>query len=134
MTGMRSCTCATSGLASPTMIAADRSSLLSIRVNSHRPAKAKGSRLAKIAPGLLSIGTLLPLIKAGGRDETAAPGEGLSEQRFLVDGLCSSIDVRNLRLLFHPGRHQAPSGHDQLTLAVSRVDTHDGNLIGRRDV
>src|SRR6476646_6184548 len=105
----------TSGLGSLMMMAVDRISSPPSRVNSHAPAKAKGSRSLREPIGLLTILTPLPLIEARSRDEAAALSERFAEQWQFVHCLGTRVDVWNLRLLLHPKGREAPTRHDEFT-------------------
>ena len=48
--------------------------------------------------------------------------------------LSSGIDVRYLRLLFHPEWDQSPACHDHLALAVAGVEAYNRDLVSGSDV
>jgi hypothetical protein len=80
------------------------------------PYAREGERLKVFSAeliGLLTILSLLPFIEAGSEDETAALGKRFTEERELVHRLGARIDVRHLRLLFHPEWDKSPADHHE---------------------
>src|SRR5690242_9117254 len=60
--------------------------------------------------GLLRFRVLAPLVEAVGRDEAAAPVEGVAEGRLLGEALCSGVDeLRADGGILGPVRDEAPA-------------------------
>lgn len=79
-------------------------------------------------PGLLALGAdILPLIKAIGQNQAAAPANGIFEAGLFIDGFAARIDQRPAGLnLLGPAWHETPAHQREVTLAIRPV-AHDGN-------
>ncbi len=84
--------------------------------------------------GLLAAGDGLPFVVSRRRDQATPALEGVTEGRFLGNGLGPGVDrLGPERQILRPVRDEPPAEHRQLP-AAALADPHHGHGLRRRDV